>query len=373
MHAAGAAHLGHPADGLLHFLGGHQHQVGQLVDDHHHLGHGVHPLGLGGLGVVGGQVPDPHLGEHPVTLHHLGHRPLQGAGRLLGVGDHRDEQMWDTVVDAQLHHLGVHHDEADLLGAGLIEQRDDEGVGAHRLTRAGGAGDEQMGQLGDVAHDALAPDVLAHGEGHLAGAVLELLGAEDGADVHWGDQLVGHLDAHHGDLPRDGGDAHPRGPQGQGDVVGQVGELIEAHPLVQLQFIPGDRGPPSDVDDVGVDAEGVDGVGEPLLVGVELHQGLPSQFPLPLLEQVQRGVVVGGRLLGHSRLNVLRHLLGGLLRLLLLTLGTLGDGGLPDDLRHEGRRCLHRGGDRRRGGGLSRGIGGDGIGLLRLRLRGLGD
>ena len=280
--------------------------------------------------------------------------------------------MWDTVVDAQLHHLGVHHDEADLLGTGLIEQRDDKGVGAHRLTRAGGAGDEQMGQLGDIAHDALAPDVLAHSEGHLAGAVLELLRAEDGADVHRGDQLVGHLDAHHGDLSRDGGDAHSRGPQGQGDVVGQVGELIEAHPLVQLQLIPGDRGPPGDVDDVGVDAEGVDGVGESLLVGVELHQGLPSQLPLPLLEQVQRRVVVWGRLLLHPGLDVLGHLLGGLFRLRPLALGGLGDGGLPNHLRHGGRRRLHRDGDRRRGGGLSRGIGGDGIGLLRLRLRGLG-
>ena len=39
VHPGGAAHLGHPADGFLHLLGRHQHQVRQLVDDHHHGGH----------------------------------------------------------------------------------------------------------------------------------------------------------------------------------------------------------------------------------------------------------------------------------------------------------------------------------------------
>ena len=38
--------------------------------------------------------------------HHFHHRPLKGSRRLLGVGDHRDEQMGDPVVDPQLHHLG---------------------------------------------------------------------------------------------------------------------------------------------------------------------------------------------------------------------------------------------------------------------------
>ena len=38
VHTRCAAHLGHSADGFLHLLGGHQHQIGQLVDDHHDLG-----------------------------------------------------------------------------------------------------------------------------------------------------------------------------------------------------------------------------------------------------------------------------------------------------------------------------------------------
>ena len=341
VHPAGAAHLGYPADGLLHLLGGHQHQVGQLIDDHHHLGHLLHALSPGRLGVVGGQVTDSHLGEHPVALHHLGHRPLEGARRLFRVGDHRDEQVRDAIIDPQFYHLRVNHDEADLLRAGLVQQGDDQGVGTHRLTGAGGAGDEQMRQLCNVAHDALAADVLAHGEGHLGGAVLELRGAEHSSDVHRGDQLVGHLDAHHGDLSRDGGDPHPGGPQGQGDVVGQVGQLVQPDTLIQLQLIPGDRGPPGDVDNIGVDAEGVDGVGQALLVGVEFHQGLSPQLSAPLGEQLQRRVLIGRRLQLHPGLDVLGHLLGRLLALRIPA--RPGDGRLPHHLRHGGRRGLSQG------------------------------
>ena len=34
----------------------------------------------------------PRLGEEAVALHHLRHRPLEGPGRLLGVGDYGDQQ-----------------------------------------------------------------------------------------------------------------------------------------------------------------------------------------------------------------------------------------------------------------------------------------
>ena len=74
--------------------------------------------------------------------------------------------MWDAVVGGQLHHFGVHHDEPDLLRRGLVQQTHDQRVGAHGLTGAGGTGDQHMGQLGNIPHDGVAADVLAHGKGH---------------------------------------------------------------------------------------------------------------------------------------------------------------------------------------------------------------
>ena len=58
VHTGSTAHLGNPADGVLHLLGGNQHQVRQLVDDDNHLGQllavflGFHNA------VVGFQIPD---------------------------------------------------------------------------------------------------------------------------------------------------------------------------------------------------------------------------------------------------------------------------------------------------------------------------
>ena len=86
--ARGAAHLGHPADGLLHLLGGHQHQVRQLVDDHHHAGQGLQVLAGLCQPVILLQLLHALLGEGLVPLHHLVHRPLEGAGGLLRVRHH---------------------------------------------------------------------------------------------------------------------------------------------------------------------------------------------------------------------------------------------------------------------------------------------
>ena len=239
MHAGGTAHLSHPTDGLLHLLGRHQHQVGQLVNDDDYLGHGVHPLlSLGPL-VVGGELPHPGLRKQAVPLHHLRHRPLEGAGGLLGVGHHRDQQMGDAVVSPQLHHLGVHHNQTEFLRGGFIEHTDEQGVNAHRLTRPCGAGNEHVGQLGAVPHDIVAADVLAHGEGHTGLVPAESRGIQHLPNGYRDDNFVGHLNAHHRDFPRHWGNPHAGDPQRQGHIVREVGELIQPYPLFQRHLIPG--------------------------------------------------------------------------------------------------------------------------------------
>ena len=83
VHSGGTAHLSHAADGVLHFLGGGQHQVCQLIDDHHHGGQCLPllavfvRLGLLRQSIVGGQILHTVFGEQFVPLHHLKYRPLQ--------------------------------------------------------------------------------------------------------------------------------------------------------------------------------------------------------------------------------------------------------------------------------------------------------
>ena len=67
-------------------------------------------------GVVAGDVADADLGEQVVAALHLVHRPGQGVGRLLRVGDDLGEQVGQAVVLAELDPLGVDQDEPDLVG-----------------------------------------------------------------------------------------------------------------------------------------------------------------------------------------------------------------------------------------------------------------
>ena len=342
VHTGGTAHLGHTADGLLHLLGRHQHQVGQLVDEHHHGGQLFHVLVRLRQGVIARQVLDALFREHLVALHHLEHRPLQGAGGLFGVGDHGDEQVRDTVVGRQLHHLGVHHDKTDLVRRGLVEQADDEGVGADGFTGAGGAGDEYMGQTGDVAHDVAAADIPAHGKGHRGGMVDELAGFNDIADPHGGDGAVGDLDAHGGYLVGHRGDADAAGTQRQGDIVLEVRDLTELDALVQGELVAGDGGAMDDLAGAGVHAEGAQGVRQALGVVPQLGAHLGVVAAAVLLQQGDGRVAVSLLPLGQLLLDGIADLLGGALHL-LLQLGfflLVAEGLLRGrGLRRSGGRC----------------------------------
>ena len=73
--------------------------------------------------------------------------------------------MRNAVVDAELDHFGVDHDELNLVRAGFIQQANNQRVHAHRFARARGARDEKMRQLGNITADGITRDVLADGEG----------------------------------------------------------------------------------------------------------------------------------------------------------------------------------------------------------------
>lgn len=133
--------LGDTGDKLLHLLADDHHHVGELVHHHHdvgqffqlrrHLIHGVArtPQGVdqgiprldGGqhLVVVPLEVAHPDRGHQLVTTLHLAYAPAQGVGGILHVGDHLGQQMRNAFIDRELQHLGVDHDEAQILGEDL--------------------------------------------------------------------------------------------------------------------------------------------------------------------------------------------------------------------------------------------------------------
>ena len=116
-----------------------------------------------------------------------------------------------------------------MAGVGLVEQRQDHGVDADRLARAGGAGHQQVRHLGQVGHHRVAGDVLAqrHGQHRMAGMVG--LRAEDFRQLDHLAARVGQLQAHQV-LARDGfhhadADQAERARQ----ILGQVDDLAAFH------------------------------------------------------------------------------------------------------------------------------------------------
>ena len=71
--------LGKPAEDMLHLVKAGHHQVGQLIDHQHHVGHPVRP---GAVLVKSLNVACPGGGQLLVTLVHLGAEPAQRAQRL---------------------------------------------------------------------------------------------------------------------------------------------------------------------------------------------------------------------------------------------------------------------------------------------------
>ena len=218
MHAGRAAHLRHAADALFHVLAGYEHEVGQLIHDDDDLCHGLLAQFLL-VGVVAREVAHAGLGEKPVALEHLHDRPLQRPGGLFRVRHHWHKQVRDAVVYSELHHLRVHHYQPHLFWRGLVEQAQKQRVEADGLAAARGAGNQHVRQLGYIAHDAAAGDVLADGEGKARLGVLELRGLYDLAQIDYADYLVRHFDADSTYLVRYRRYAHVHHAEGEREVA----------------------------------------------------------------------------------------------------------------------------------------------------------
>ena len=145
---SGAGHLCDTCDAVLHIVFGHEHQVRQLIDDDNdvaklcgnldvilswntdfliHLDGKTFAfvkrqfrlIGLGRLltsaGIETSDVAGADLGKNLVPLFHFVHHPLEGENDFLGIMHHRRGEVGEAVVNLQLDHLGVDHDEAKFL------------------------------------------------------------------------------------------------------------------------------------------------------------------------------------------------------------------------------------------------------------------
>ena len=305
--AHGARLLCDAGDGQLNLLAGRHDEVAILVDDHHDVGHelmsvlGVQ-LALGELLVVFLDVAHVGLHQQFVAGVHLHAEALQRAYHLAGVGDDGrlglfgqsgEEVLVDVTVDAELHHLGVYEHNLQLGGVLLVEQRGEDGVQTYRFSLSRGTGHQQVGRLGQVEHEHLVGDGLAHGAGQVHRGLLEFLRVQNALHRHDALLGVGHLYAD-GALAGDGGyDAYAQRLQVQRDVVFQSTYLRDAHAWGGFQLIERDGGAYGGLDAADFDAKSAQHVHDAVLVGGLLgHVDVGLAVIVVVLQQVEGGVVV---------------------------------------------------------------------------------
>src|SRR5262249_38367948 len=139
---------------------------------------------------------------------------------LLRIGDHGSEQVRDAVVDRELEHFRVDHDQPALLRPEPVEQAQDHGVDGDRLAGAGGAGDQQVWHAREIDDHGLGADGLAQAERQFRAAVDIVAAGELLAQIDLLASGVRQLDAD--DVAScDHGDARRERAHGAGNVVGE--------------------------------------------------------------------------------------------------------------------------------------------------------
>ncbi len=160
----------------------------------------------------------------------------------------------NAVVDRELEHLRIDHDQPALLWPQPVEQAQDHGVDGDRFAGAGGAGDQQVRHAREIDDHRLAADGLAQAERQLCRRVDVVAGGELLAQEDLLARRVRQLDAD-GVASRDHGDARGERAHGAGDVVGEPDHARRFDARRGLELVERDHRAGPRIDDLAAHAE----------------------------------------------------------------------------------------------------------------------
>ena len=162
--------------------------------------------------------------------------------------------MRDAVVDRELEHFRVDHDQPALLRPQPVEQTQDHGVDGDRFAGAGGAGDQQVRHAREIDDHGLAADGLAEAERQFRAAVDIVAAGELLAQIDLLACGVRQLDAD--DVAScDHGDARGERAHGAGNVVGEPDHARGFDARRGLELVKRDDRARSGIDDLAAHAE----------------------------------------------------------------------------------------------------------------------
>ncbi len=213
---------------------------------------------------------------------------MQGRSRLLRISHHRNQQVRNAVINAQLHHLGIDHNHLHVIRVRLKQNPHNDRIDTNRLTGAGRSRDQQMGHLRNIRKHGFAADILTHRKDQIGGKFIKLRRFHQIAERHRRVLLVRHLDAHRR-FPGNGRfDTNIRGCQIQLDVVRKPDDFADLDALLRLQFIAGDGRPPAVLRDAHLHAEIAQNLFQALCRLLELPVGIRALLFLPRRQKVRR-------------------------------------------------------------------------------------
>lgn len=292
-----SSELGDADDGLLHALAVGEHEVGELIDDHHDTREEA--LGARDALALHDGVPAIHDRAELLQL---------GSG-LAHVGDDRTmEEVAQGAPAGELDLFGVDHDEAAVVGGVVVAEGADDRIDEDGLTGACGARDERMGHAGEVEseHSVELGDTQQRGElAVIAGGLVDELG-----EMHRGALVAGDLEGevglrarHHDDLTM----------KDRGEGLDRTGDFGELEGIFQVKVVAGELRGALSTDELG-GAHAGERVGQ---IGTVKEGGDLLQL-VPLEELIGWVVVAGMDVHGVPHLIMSRSWSSSLQRIRLL-------------------------------------------------------
>ncbi len=326
VNAGSACLLREACDQFLDLLAGDHHEIGQLIDDHHdqrqrfqcrrcvivrrrvpqRIGNRLALLdGIAHLAVETADIAHAQHRHDLIAALHLGHAPAKRVGRVAQIGHDRREQLRDAVIDGQLQHLRINHDETHIARYRLVEQAQHHGVERDGLARPGRAGNQQMWHSREVHHDGIARDVLAERESQRGGILVVARRFQYLAQAHELALLVRDLEADDRFARDYLHDAHADRRQGACQVLGQSGDATHLDARRKLELETRDDGTGMHGHDFRLDPEVLELELDLARKGLQRHVGNRRGAARGHVEQCQRRQSVSRRWLEQYDLLVL--------------------------------------------------------------------
>ncbi|KRP33109.1 MAG: hypothetical protein ABS33_05225 [Verrucomicrobia subdivision 6 bacterium BACL9 MAG-120924-bin69] len=206
--------------------------------------------------------------------------------------------MRQAIVDLEFDDFGIDQDQAKIIRTKTIEEAEKESVDADRFSRASGAGNEGVGEVGQVVDQSGTVDVFAERDGEVSGGGVPLGTFDQVPQEDFDFRGVGDFDGH-GVATGDGSeDVDALGFHGASEIPFQITDPLHSNARSGVKFVSGDGGPAGDVARADLNVEVGESFDNALLVGFEfiLRKGGADIF-LRFLEEIDRWefvFVVGG-------------------------------------------------------------------------------